>query len=100
MFIDLFVEKPILGVGDNKMYSKEEIKEEDQRLRYLQILVSLAVQTLREGSMTVQEGYDLIESTRLAALKLFPGKELAFQLIYEPRLLRALRERWGTEHMH
>ena len=82
------------------MFSKEEIKEEERKLRYLQILVSLTVQTLREGPMTMQEAYELIESTRQAALKLFPGKELAFQLIYEPRLLRALRERWGTEHLH
>lgn len=82
------------------MLMEEEIKEEEQKLRYLQILVSLAVQTLREGPITVEQAYELLESTRQAALKLFPGKDLAFQLIYEPRLLRIVRERWGVGHLH
>lgn len=82
------------------MFSKEEIKDEERKLRYLQMLVTLALQALREDPLTLEQAYELLENTRQAALKLFPGKDLAFQIIYEPRLLRALRERWGVGYLH
>jgi hypothetical protein len=82
------------------MFSKEEIKDEERKLRYLQMLVTLALQALREDPLTLEQAYELLENTRRAALKLFPGKDLVFQIIYEPRLLRTLRERWGVGHLH
>jgi len=37
----------------------------------------------------------MIEDCRNAALAMFPGKELAFDLIYKPRLERVMEERFG-----
>jgi hypothetical protein len=35
-----------------------------------------------------------VADTRRAALAMFPGKELAFDLLYKPRLQRLMRERF------
>lgn len=43
-----------------------------------------------------QKASEMIENCRKAALAMFPGKEMAFDLIYKPRLERAFRERFPT----
>ena len=42
----------------------------------------------------MEEASELITSTKRAALNLFPGKELAYDLIYRPRLQRLFREKY------
>jgi hypothetical protein len=37
----------------------------------------------------------MISNCKSAALAMFPGKELAFDLIYKPRLQRVIDERFG-----
>lgn len=43
-----------------------------------------------------QQALEMIDNCRQAALAMFPGKELAFDLIYKPRLERAFRERFRS----
>ena len=43
---------------------------------------------------TEQAAAAMIDDCRQAALAMFPGKELAFDLIYKPRLERLVRERF------
>ena len=50
----------------------------------------------QDPDITQQQGSEMIEDCRRAALTMFPGKELAFDLIYRPRLERVLRERFRT----
>jgi len=50
----------------------------------------------QDPEITQQQGSEMIENCRRAALAMFPGKELAFDLIYKPRLERVLRERFRT----
>jgi hypothetical protein len=45
-------------------------------------------------SMTIDEASAMVADTRRAALAMFPGKDLAFDLIYRPRLQRLMRERF------
>ncbi len=45
-------------------------------------------------SLTVDEASEMVADTRRAALAMFPGKELAFDLLYRPRLQRLMRERF------
>ena len=40
-------------------------------------------------------GSDLVASTKRAALNLFPDKELAYDLIYKPRLQRLMLEKFN-----
>jgi hypothetical protein len=48
----------------------------------------------QDRDLTPQQASQMIEDCRKAALAMFPGKELAFDLIYKPRLERVLRERF------
>lgn len=70
----------------------EAIKEENRRIRMLRIVVDLLVQVLLTRPMTIEDAERLVQGVRSYALKLFPGKEEVFDLIYAPRFRRAFRE--------
>ncbi len=75
-----------------------EAEDERRRLRRLQILVSMVMSVMaQDPAMTMEEAAKLVANTRRAALALFPGKELAFDLIYKPRLERLIRERFHLQ---
>ena len=73
----------------------EEAEDERRRLRRLQILMSMVMSVIgQDPTMTIEEAAEMVANTRRAALAMFPGKELAFDLIYKPRLERLMRERF------
>lgn len=74
--------------------TKAEIQEESRRIRRLQLMMSLVTNVISQGNLPIAEASELIASTKRAALNLFPEKELAFDLIYRPRLQRLLREKY------
>jgi len=73
-------------------HSQEEIDDESRRIRRLRILVSLALQTIGEGDLPVEEAAGLVAATRRLALEMFPGKERAFDLLYRPQFQRLMHE--------
>ena len=75
---------------------KPEEDEAERRLRRrLQIMVGMVTSVLsQEPDLTFEEAKQMIEDCRQAALAMFPGKELAFDLIYRPRLERVMKERF------
>ena len=76
----------------------EEIAAEGRRLRRLQLLMDLALSAIRQSdTMPVEEASELAASARQAALRLFPGKEAAFDLIYRPRFQRLLNEKYRLQ---
>ena len=74
----------------------QEIKEENRRIRFLRFLVDLSIQSIQEKDLSLEEAFGLVEEAKRAALNLFPGKELAFELIYRPRFQRAIEARFGV----
>jgi len=74
--------------------TEAEIQEESRRIRRLQLIMSLVTSVISQGNLPIEEASELVASTRRAALNLFPGKELAYDLIYRPRLQRLLREKY------
>lgn len=70
----------------------QAIREENRKLRYLRFLVDLALREIRAGRFSLEEAARVTENVRSQALKLFPGKETAFELIYRPRFRRAIAE--------
>jgi len=71
--------------------------DERRKLRRLQMMVGMVLSVLRQDTeLTPATAHAMIANCRSAALTMFPGKELAFDLIYQPRLERALQERFGT----
>ena len=75
---------------------KTEEDEAEARLRRrLQIMVGMVTSVLsQDPDLTFGEASQMIEDCRNAALAMFPGKELAFDLIYRPRLERVMKERF------
>jgi hypothetical protein len=71
---------------------RQAIKEENRRLRYLRFMVDLALLEIRSGSFSLSQAQQVVENIRSQALMLFPGKESAFDIIYRPRLQRAIAE--------
>jgi hypothetical protein len=73
----------------------EEDEVERRQRRRLQIMVGMVLSVLsQDRDLTIAQANRMIEDCRKAALAMFPGKELAFDLIYRPRLERVLRERF------
>ena len=78
--------------------SPEELKEESRRIRRLQIMMNMVMQVIaQDTTLTVDEASAMVADTRRAALAMFPDKELAFNLIYWPRLQRLMRERFRMQ---
>lgn len=75
--------------------SQEELQDEQRKLRRLQIMVNMVMSVISQDlSLTIDEASEMVADTRRAALSMFPGKELAFDLLYKPRLQRLMRERF------
>ena len=74
----------------------QEIKEENRRIRFLRFLVDLSIRSIQQEDLSPDEALGLVEEVKRAALNLFPGKELAFELIYLPRFQRAIEARFGV----
>jgi len=58
--------------------------------------MDLTLNTIGQTPMTYDEALQLIQSAKDAALKLFPGEEQAFEMIYMSRFRRLIREIWGN----
>lgn len=71
---------------------RQAIREENRKLRYLRFMVDLALAEIRSGSFSLSQARRVVENLRSQALLLFPGKETAFDVIYRPRLQRAITE--------
>ncbi|HEY5213750.1 MAG TPA: hypothetical protein VIJ38_12100 [Acidobacteriaceae bacterium] len=72
-----------------------DAQEEARLLRRLQLMMNLVMQTLaQDSSLSIDEASQMIADARSAALNMFPGKELAYDLIWRPRFQRLMRERF------
>ena len=75
--------------------SPEEQAEEQRLLRRLQMMMNLVLQTIaQDASLSIDEASQMIADARTAALSMFPGKDLAYDLIWRPRFQRLMRERF------
>jgi len=70
----------------------EAIQEENRKIRLLRIVSDLLVQLLLSGRVSAEDAHSMVSGVRDFAMKLFPGKESQFELIYMPRFRRALHE--------
>ena len=70
----------------------EEIKEENKKLRRLRFMVDLTLSLMYQTDMSREEALEHFEKVRGFALRLFPDKDLAFELLYAPKFKRAIKE--------
>jgi hypothetical protein len=72
-----------------------EALEEQKLIRRLQMMMNMVMQVIaQDESLTVDDASQMIADCRKAALAMFPGKELAYDLIWRPRFQRLMRERF------
>ena len=75
--------------------SVEERAEEQKLIRRLQMMMNMVMQVIaQDPSLTIDDAAQMIADSRKAALAMFPGKELAYDLIWRPRFQRLMRERF------
>jgi hypothetical protein len=85
-------------VDDTKL-TREALEEEDRRVRHLRMVVQLTMSVIAQTDVGLAQAEAMVGDVRRLALRLFPGKELAFDLIYLPRLRRLLADRYGMASM-
>jgi len=72
----------------------EEFFEEEKKLKRLRAIVDFAIEHIKNQNITHDEAIRIIEGVKKYALKLFPEKEEAFDIIYIPRFKRLLNEKF------
>ena len=83
------------NVESEVLMTAQERAEESKLIRRMQLMMNLVLQTIaQDGSLTIDEASQMIADSRKAALAMFPGKELAYDLIWRPRFQRLMRERF------
>lgn len=78
--------------------SEAELAEEAKNIRRLQIMVGMVISVIyQDPSLTLEQATEMVSNARTAALSMFPDKELAWNIIYRPRLYRAIDERFRLQ---
>jgi len=78
--------------------ARREREEEARKIRRLQMMISMVMSVIsQDSSLTLEEAAELAAGAKRAALAMFPDKELAYDLLYKPRLQRLMRERFRLQ---
>jgi hypothetical protein len=73
-------------------------EEEARKIRRLQVMISMVMSVIgQDPNLTVEEASELAAGAKRAALAMFPDKELAYDLLYKPRLQRLMKERFRLQ---
>lgn len=73
----------------------QERAEEQKLIRRMQMMMNMVMQVIaQDATLSIDEASQMIADSRKAALAMFPGKELAYDLIWRPRFQRLMRERF------
>lgn len=72
--------------------------DESRKIRRLQMMISMIMSVIsQDPDLTIEEAAEMSANARRAALAMFPGKELAFDILYKPRLQRLMNERFRLQ---
>jgi hypothetical protein len=78
--------------------SRREREEEARKIRRLQMMMSMVMSVIgQDPNLTIEEASEMAAGAKRAALAMFPDKELAYDLLYKPRLQRLIRERYRLQ---
>lgn len=75
-----------------------EKEEEARNIRRLQLMMSMVMSVIsQDRDLTVDQASELAAGAKRAALAMFPDKELAYDILYKPRLQRLMNERFRLQ---
>lgn len=78
--------------------SGNERLQEAHKIRRLQIMMSMVMSVIsQDPNLTIEEASELVAGAKRAALAMFPDKELAYDILYKPRLQRLMNERFHLQ---
>ena len=70
-------------------------REEAKLIRRMQMMMNMVMGVIaQDNTLSYDEAAAMVADARTAALTMFPGKELAYDLIWRPRFQRLMRERF------
>jgi hypothetical protein len=73
-------------------------EQEGKKIRRLQVMISMVMSVIgQDPNLTLEEASELAAGAKRAALAMFPDKELAYDLLYRPRLQRLMNERFRLQ---
>lgn len=88
----------VRGSRAENLAAAQEAEEEARKIRRLQLMISMVMSVIaQDPNLTVEEASELVANAKRAALAMFPDKELAFDILYRPRLQRLMRERFRLQ---
>ena len=91
------METPERSQGPQPQFTEEQL-EELRKIRRLQMMMNMVMSVIsQDEDLTVEEASEMIANTKRAALAMFPDKELAFDILYKPRLQRLMAERFRIQ---
>ena len=83
-------------VGQSGNLSEKD--QEARKIRRLQVMMGMVMSVIsQDPRLTVEEASELAAGAKRAALAMFPDKELAYDLLYKPRLQRLMNERFRLQ---
>jgi hypothetical protein len=89
---------PLAGEKVKETQDQDKDEGEARRIRRLQVMMSMVTSVIsQDPGLTVEEASELAAGAKRAALAMFPDKELAYDLLYKPRLQRLMRERFRLQ---
>lgn len=75
-----------------------EREQEARNIRRLQVMMSMVMSVIgQDRDLTLEEASELAAGAKRAALAMFPDKELAYDILYKPRLQRLMNERYRLQ---
>ncbi len=90
--------EPKAGTTTHLPKQHDSTQDEARRIRRLQLMMSMVMSVIgQDPSLTVEEAAEMAADAKRAALALFPDKELAYDLLYKPRIQRLIRERYRLQ---
>lgn len=86
------------GEDPKELQQRADNQEEAQKIRRLQVIISMVMSVIgQDANLTIEEASELAAGAKRAALAMFPDKELAYDLLYKPRLQRLIKERFHVQ---
>jgi len=80
------------------LHADLEQKEEARKIRRLQLMIGMVMSVIgQDPNLSIEEASELAAGAKRAALAMFPDKELAFDILYRPRLQRLINERFRLQ---
>jgi len=75
-----------------------EKQEEARKIRRLQVMIGMVMSVIgQDPNLTIEEASDLAPETKRAPLARFRHRELAYDILYKPRLQRLMNERFRLQ---